>query len=218
MKVSTGTSQPTSVTREAGGGEHAADDRLADLVDVAGHGAGHGHAEALALAAGGVEGRLQDGHGGLHGLGPLDQLGEEELAAPEEVADLLDALDEPEVEDVAGGEAGVEALLREALGVLDLAVDDGLLHLVVQVRHGVLLRTSTPTAPATPGRRTREATTTSGYGARPPPAHTFRTQATGIAQSRASARPRRGRPATAPGVLAMVRKSLSFRLRAPQNR
>ena len=87
----------------------------------------------LRLAAGGVDGGLQDGHGGLHGLGALDQLGEEELALAEEVADLLDALDEALVEDVAGGETGVEALLREGGGLFGLAVDDGLLHLFVEL-------------------------------------------------------------------------------------
>ena len=102
-KVSTGTSQPTSVTVKPAAREHAADDRLADLVDVAGDGAGDGHAERSAASAGGVEGGLQDGDGGLHRLGALDQLGEEELALAEEVADLLDALDEALVEDVAGG-------------------------------------------------------------------------------------------------------------------
>ena len=115
-----------------------------------------------AAAAGGVDGGLQDGHGGLHRLGALDQLGEEELALAEEVADLLDALDEALVEDVAGGEAGVEALLGEALGVLDLAVDDGLLHLFVEVFccHWILLTTTTsaspqarPSLPATRGLR-----------------------------------------------------------------
>ncbi len=51
----------------------------------------------------------------------------------EEVADLLDALDEALVEDVGGGQAGVEALLGEARGVLGLAVDHGLLHLCVEL-------------------------------------------------------------------------------------
>ncbi len=102
-------------------------------MDVAGHGPGDGHAERLPAAAGGVEGGLQDAHRGLHRLRPLHQLGEEELAAPEELADLLDALHETGVEDVAGGQAGVEALLGEAFGVLDLAVDDALLHLLVEL-------------------------------------------------------------------------------------
>ena len=102
-------------------------------MDVAGDGARDGLAEGLAASAGGVDGRLEHGDGGLHGLGALDQLGEEELALAEEVADLFDALDEALVEDVAGGQAGVETLLGEALGVLDLSVDDALLHLLVQL-------------------------------------------------------------------------------------
>ncbi len=94
-------------------------------------------AEGLAAAAGGVDGRLQDGHGGLHRLGPLDELGQEELTLGEQVADLLDALDEAVVEDVARGKAGVKALLGQSGGLLGLAIDDGLRHLGVQVvRHG----------------------------------------------------------------------------------
>src|SRR5450756_254990 len=132
--------------REAGGGEHRADDRLADLVDVAGDRAGDIHAEGPAAPAGGVDGGLQDGHGGLHGLGALDQLGEEELALAEEVADLLDAAHEALVEDVAGGQAGVEALLGQGCGLFGLTVDDGLLHQFVELfRHWILL-TTTPSA------------------------------------------------------------------------
>ncbi len=83
-----------------------------------------------------VERGLQHGDGGLHGLGALDQLGEEELALAEEVADLFDALHEALVEDVAGLQTRVETLLGEALSVLDLTVDDALLHLLVQLfRH-----------------------------------------------------------------------------------
>ena len=77
--------------------------------------------------------RAADGHGGLHGLGPLHQLGEEELALTEEVADLLDALDEALVEDVGGRETGVKALLGQLGRFLDLAVDHGLLHLREQI-------------------------------------------------------------------------------------
>ena len=76
-------------------------------MDVAGDGAGHGDAERPAAGAGGVERGLQHRHGGLHRFGALDELGQEELAASEEVADLLDALDEAEVEDVDRGEAFV---------------------------------------------------------------------------------------------------------------
>ena len=106
-----------------------ADDRLADLVDVAGDRAGDGDAGRLAALLGGVQGGLQDGHGGLHGLGALDQLGQEELALAEEVADLLDALDEALVEDVGRREAGVEALLGQRGGGVVLAVDHRLGHL-----------------------------------------------------------------------------------------
>ena len=117
-----------------------ADDRLADLVDVAGDGAGDGDAERAARPAGGVDGGLQDGDRGLHRLGALDELGEEELAAAEEVADLLDALDVAQVEDVDRGQAGVEALLGELGSELDLAVDHGLLHLGVEIlSHHILL-------------------------------------------------------------------------------
>ncbi len=109
-------------------------------MDVAGDGAGDGDPERAARPAGGVEGGLKDGDRGLHRLGPLDELGEEELAAGEEVADLLDALDEAEVEDVDRGKAGVEALLGELGRELGLAVEHGLLHLGVEVLgHPVLL-------------------------------------------------------------------------------
>jgi hypothetical protein len=76
-------------------------------VDVAGDRAGDRDAGRLAAFLGGVQGGLQDGHGGLHGLGALDQLGQEELAFAEELADGLDALDEALVEDVGRREARV---------------------------------------------------------------------------------------------------------------
>ena len=105
-------------------------------MDVAGDGARDGLAEGLAAFLARVERGLKHGDGGLHGLGALDQLGEEELALAEEVADLFDALHEALVEDVAGAETRVETLLRQALSILDLTVDDALLHLLVQLfRH-----------------------------------------------------------------------------------
>ena len=102
-------------------------------MDVAGDGARDGLAEGLATFLAGVERGLEHGDGGLHGLGALDQLGEEELALAEEVADLFDALTKPLSRMSPAAQARVEAFLREALGVLDLAVDDALLHLLVQL-------------------------------------------------------------------------------------
>ncbi len=132
-KVSTGTSQPTSVTVKP-----AALSMLQTIVlpiswmSPATVPATATPSERLAPPAASRAG-CKDGDRGLHRLGPLDELGEEELAAGEEVADLLDALDEAQVEDVDRGKAGVEALLGELGRELGLAVDHGLLHLGVQI-------------------------------------------------------------------------------------
>jgi hypothetical protein len=95
--------------------------------------AGHRLAERLAAALLLVELGLQNSHGGLHGLGALHQLGQEELTLAEEVADLLDALDEALVEDVGRRQTGREALARQLFGKLQLAVDHGLRHLGVEI-------------------------------------------------------------------------------------
>ena len=114
MKLSTGTSQPTSVTVKPAA--QSIEQTMVLPISWMSPATVPATATPRVRAAllGRVEGGLQDGHRGLHGLGPLDQLGQEELAAAEEVADLLDALDEALVEDVDGGQAGVEALLRPA--------------------------------------------------------------------------------------------------------
>jgi hypothetical protein len=92
--------------------------------------------ERLAPPAASMAG-LQDRYGGLHRLGALYQLGQEELALGEEVADLLDALHETLVQDVSRRDTGIQALLGQCGGIFCLSIDDGLRHFGQQlVRHG----------------------------------------------------------------------------------
>src|SRR5674476_1419619 len=92
-------------------GDH---DRLADVVHVALHGADDD--APLGLGGRAFEGGVGDRGSSGHGVGAHHQLGEEELAALEELADLLDAFDEALRHDVAGGDALVEGALRDRLG------------------------------------------------------------------------------------------------------
>ena len=71
---------------EAGDVEHRDDDVLADVVDVALHGAHHDGAELLAGGVG-LEVRLQLGGDALHDLAGHDELGDERLAVGEPLAD-----------------------------------------------------------------------------------------------------------------------------------
>ena len=77
------------------------DDRLADVVHVALDGADDDR--ALGLGGLALEGGVDDLGGAGHGVGAHHQLGEEDLAALEELADLLDALDEAVLHDVGRG-------------------------------------------------------------------------------------------------------------------
>ena len=114
------------------------DDGLADVVDVALHGAHDDGALLLALAA--HQGGVADPGGGVHRLGGQHQLGQEDLAALEGVADLADAHDEALVDDLAGGHAGGQGAGGDVLGGGGVEVDDRvdrLLDELVSVGHSV---------------------------------------------------------------------------------
>src|SRR5450759_856583 len=113
-------------------GDH---DRLADVVHVALHGADDD--APLGLGGRAFEGGVGDRGSSGHGVGAHHQLGQEELAALEELADLLDALDEALRHDLAGGDALVEGALRDHFGGGAVAVDDALGCFSVDVGHAL---------------------------------------------------------------------------------
>ena len=109
------------------------DDGLADVVHVALDGADD-H-DALGLRGLALEGGVGDLGGAGHGVRAHHELGEEDLAALEEVADLLDAFDEAVLHDVGRSDAGVERALRDLLGARPVGVHDALGCFLVDVCH-----------------------------------------------------------------------------------
>ena len=107
------------------------------------------HDDALGLGGLALEGGVGDLGGAGHGVGAHHQLGEEDLAALEQLADLLDALDEAVLHDVGRSEAGVERALRDLLGCRPVGGHDALGCFCVDVCHDPgLLPTLLTTDPA----------------------------------------------------------------------
>ena len=112
---------------EAGALEHHRDEVLADVVDVALHGADHDLADRL--DAGLREQRAQDRHAGLHRVGGEQHLGHEQDAVAEVDADDAHALDERLVQDVVGGPAAAE----QEVGALGDLVGHAVVEIVVHL-------------------------------------------------------------------------------------
>ena len=89
----------------------------------------------LASAAPPSRAALHDLGGAGHGVGRHHELGQEDLAALEELADLLDALDEAVRHDVAGRYPLLEGALGHILGRRTVGVDDGVDRFLVDVCH-----------------------------------------------------------------------------------
>ena len=106
--------------------EDDVDEVLADVVDVALHGAEHDH--SLAAGVGLLHVRLEVGDRLLHHLGALEHERQLHLAGREAVADDLHALEEHVVDDRQGGSATLERLVEFALETLAFAVDDASLE------------------------------------------------------------------------------------------
>ena len=117
--------------REAGAGEEHADEVLADVVQVALDGADDDGAHARGLARGHV--RAQQVEAGLHDAGGEQHLGDEALALAHARPDHLHAGQQALVEDLPGGGAGGEQRGGHGEGDALVAVDDGLLELVVHM-------------------------------------------------------------------------------------
>src|SRR5262249_2827180 len=99
------------VDREAGSLEHDVHEVLADVVDVALDGA---HDEGADLRRAGLgQQRAEDVERALHGTGGDQHLGDEEVAALETGADLLERGDQRVVEHLLGIEAVLEAGVDE---------------------------------------------------------------------------------------------------------
>ncbi len=85
---------------EAGAFHHHADEVLADVVDVALHGADDHLADLRSAGLG--QQRAQDEHARLHGVGRHQHFGHEEDAVPEVLADDAHALDERRGQNLIG--------------------------------------------------------------------------------------------------------------------
>ena len=127
--------------REAGALQHHADEVLADVVQVALDGADHDGAHAGLLAGRHV--RAQEVEAGLHHPGAEQHLGDEDLGLAHALAHHLHAGQQGLVEDLARRGPGGEQRLGERQGGGGVAVDDGLLELVL---HGDCLLQATPAA------------------------------------------------------------------------
>ena len=112
---------------EAGALEHHRDEVLADVVDVALHGADHDLADRLHAGLG--EQRPQDRHARLHRVGGEQHLGHEEDAVAEVDADDAHPLDERLVQDVVGGPAAAE----QEVGALGDLVGQAVVEIVVHL-------------------------------------------------------------------------------------
>ena len=119
------------VDLEAGGGEHGADEGLADLMDVAFDGGEHDHPEDLALGAGLLHLGFEHGDGGFHGFAGHDQFREEGLAAGEGIADGVDAGHVAVGDGVEWGDAVGNGRTGQVGGDLLFAINDALCHLLV---------------------------------------------------------------------------------------
>ena len=134
---------------EAGALEHHRDEVLADVVDVALHGADHDLADRLDAGLG--EQRAQDRHAGLHRVGGEEHLGHEEDAVAEVDADDAHALDERLVQDVVGGPTAAEQEVRALRDLVGEAVVEIVVHLGDERVVGEAGEIDSP--PSIPGRR-----------------------------------------------------------------
>ena len=131
--LSTSVLMPRSNDLEAGALEHHRHEVLADVVDVALHGADHDLADRLDAGLG--EQRPQDRHAGLHRVRREQHLGHEEDPVAEVDADDAHALDERLVEHAVGAPAAVE----QDRGALDDLVGEAVVEVVVHLLDEVVV-------------------------------------------------------------------------------
>ena len=124
--LATGTSTPEVDDVEPGDVEHGDHDVLADVVDVALHGAHHHGAELLARVVG-LEIRLQLGGDALHDLAGHDELGDERLAVGEPLADDVHRLAAGR-DDLERVGAALQFLVRDPQRVVLAQLDHGFLE------------------------------------------------------------------------------------------